>query len=645
MRILRNVPIKRKVLLVALLVSAMGLILTGGALFAFQAYSFQKHFPRELAADGSIIASHSIGPLALKDPAAATEMLGALKAKPHISEAQLRLPDGTLFARSGRDANWNPGTDLGERRVGPYLVYSEALTLDQEPIGTLHLRADYQAELSTLLRIYAAVVSLVLTLSIALTALLSARLQRVISEPILSLALTAKTIAAKKDYTLRARKLEEDEIGQFTDAFNEMLVEIQDRDTALDRSRQKLETVINTIEGVVWEANPQTLRFSFVSAQSERVLGVPSAKLLRENCFWTEYVHEDDRKLVLEELHSAVLHRSPCAQEYRLCVPALPVLWVRSYANIMLEENEPVLIRGVLLDVTREKKASEELALLHAELLDASRYAGMAEVATGVLHNVGNVLNSVNVSVTLACERIKKSEIAMLPKLSELLRQHEDHIADFIAHDPNGRLVPSFIHQLSEQVLREHAETLHELELLAKNIEHIKEIVAMQQNYARVAGVIEALSPAELIEDALQLNEEGLKRLGIEVVKRIDDVPRVAVDRHKVLQILINFLRNATYAIEENKPKKKQLVIRVERDGPAAIQISVTDTGIGITPEHLTKIFSHGFTTKKQGHGFGLHSGANAAKEMGGHLLATSEGLGKGATFTLKLPIVKSPTP
>lgn len=644
MRILHNLPIKRKVLFVALLVSAMGLILTGGALFAFQAYSFQKNFPRELAADGSIIASHSIGPLALKDPAAATEMLGALKAKPHISEAQLRLPDGTLFARSGRDASWDPGPDLGERRVGPYLVYSETLTLDKEPIGTLHLRADYRAELSTLLRVYALVLGLVLTLSIALTALLSARLQRVISEPILSLALTAKTIATKKDYTLRAEKLEEDEIGQFTDAFNEMLVEIQDRDTALDRSRQKLETLINTIEGVVWEADPHHLRFSFVSAQSQRILGISSEKWVGESCYWSEYVHEGDRKAVLEELRRAIEQRTPCAQEYRLSMPGQPVLWVRSYANIIMQEGKPTLVRGVLLDVTREKKASEELALLHAELLDASRYAGMAEVATGVLHNVGNVLNSVNVSVTIACERIKKSEVAMLPRLSELLRQNENNIAEFIAHDETGRLVPSFIHQLSDQVLREHSETLHELELLAKNIEHIKEIVAMQQNYARVAGVIESLCPTELIEDALQLNEDGLKRLGVEVTKNLASVPRVAVDRHKVLQILINLLRNATHAIAESGSAKKQIIIGLEQRGDEAICISVSDTGMGISPENLTKIFSHGFTTKKQGHGFGLHSGANAAKEMGGNLSGTSPGLGKGATFTLELPIVKPTT-
>jgi PAS domain S-box-containing protein len=487
MRILHNVPIKRKVLTVTLLVAAVGLLLTGGALFGFQVYSFQKNFPRELAADGSIIASHSVGPLALKDPAAATEMMGALKAKPHISEAQLRLPDGSLFARNGNDPIWIPVPGRGLRHDGPYLVYSEPLFLDRERIGILHLRADYRAELFALLRVHALVLGVVLAVSIVLTALLSARLQRVISEPILSLAATAKAIATKKDFSVRARKLENDEIGQFTEAFNEMLAEIQNRDTALHRSRKKLETLINTIEGVVWEADPATLRFSFVSAQSERLLGLSATEWTNGDQFLKQYVHPDYREQVVAELRHAVEDRKPCVQEYRLRIPGRDALWVRSYTNIIIDEDEPILLRGVLVDVTREKKAAEEMAM-HAEQLQTSRHAGMAEVATGVLHNVGNVLNSVNVSATIVCERIRKSEVTALPQLSTLLRQNEKDFAHFFTRDAKGRLVPDFVHQLAKRLQEEQAETLRELELLAKNIEHIKEIVAMQQSYARVAG-------------------------------------------------------------------------------------------------------------------------------------------------------------
>jgi len=251
------------------------------------------------------------------------------------------------------------------------------------------------------------------------------------------------------------------------------------------------------------------------------------------------------------------------------------------------------------------------------------------------------VLNSVNVSATIVCERIRKSEVSALSQVSALLRQHQNNIADFFVHDPKGRFVPDFIHCLSTRLRDEHSETLRELESLAKNVEHINSIVARQQGYARVAAFIEPLSAAGLITDALQINAAEFQRHNVEVIRTFEEVPRAAADRHKVLQILINLLSNAKYAIDENGTENKQIVIGVARGGRDTIQITVKDTGVGIPSENLTKIFSHGFTTKKNGHGFGLHSSAIAAKQMGGNLSAHSEGPGTGASFCLELPIAK----
>jgi two-component system NtrC family sensor kinase len=174
---------------------------------------------------------------------------------------------------------------------------------------------------------------------------------------------------------------------------------------------------------------------------------------------------------------------------------------------------------------------------------------------------------------------------------------------------------------------------------VGQHIEHIKEIVAMQQSYAKVSGVCEDLAPAGLVEDALRMNAAAFDRHHIEVTREFaDGTPPVRVDRHKVLQILINLLRNAKYAMEAQSGQAKRLVVRVGMAAPDRVGITVSDNGVGIDPDHLTRIFSHGFTTKKDGHGFGLHSGANAAKEMGGALIAHSDGPGKGAEFTLELP-------
>jgi signal transduction histidine kinase len=161
----------------------------------------------------------------------------------------------------------------------------------------------------------------------------------------------------------------------------------------------------------------------------------------------------------------------------------------------------------------------------------------------------------------------------------------------------------------------------------------------MQQSYARVSGIIESLSIRDLVEDALQMHTAALTRHGVLVVREYQDVPVMSLDKHKVLQILVNLIRNAKYAMDSANRRDKRLTVAIANTPNNAVQISVADNGIGIPAENLTRIFSHGFTTKRDGHGFGLHSGAIAAREMGGSLVARSDGAGHGATFVLELPL------
>ncbi len=275
----------------------------------------------------------------------------------------------------------------------------------------------------------------------------------------------------------------------------------------------------------------------------------------------------------------------------------------------------------------------------HQELVEVSRQAGMAEVATGVLHNVGNVLNSVNVSISLLLDRAKDSHAGRLAKISELLTAHSADLPEFLTQDPRGRKIPGYLAQLVGVVSADEAQVRAELESLARNVEHIKEIVAMQQSYARLAGIVENVPAAELVEDALRLNAGTLARHQVEVRRAYPrNLPMLTIDKHKVLQILINLIRNAKYACDESGRDDKILTVGVT-NGDNRIRFSVVDNGTGIAPENLTRIFSLGFSTRKHGHGFGLHSGALAAKELGGRLTVQSDGLGLGATFTLELPI------
>ena len=190
---------------------------------------------------------------------------------------------------------------------------------------------------------------------------------------------------------------------------------------------------------------------------------------------------------------------------------------------------------------------------------------------------------------------------------------------------------------LAAHLGQEQAEMLAEVESLLKNILHIKEIVAMQQGYARISGVLESMVVNELVEDAIRINTGAMDRHNIKIVREFSASPAILVDRHKILQILVNLIRNAKHACDDSGRSDKQIVVRLEATDQL-VRVSVGDNGVGIAPENLTRIFNHGFTTRTNGHGFGLHSGALAAKEMGGGLAAFSEGPGRGATFTLEIP-------
>jgi PAS domain S-box-containing protein len=303
-----------------------------------------------------------------------------------------------------------------------------------------------------------------------------------------------------------------------------------------------------------------------------------------------------------------------------------------------LRFGESFLFSACLRDITERKQAEAKLDKAHRELLEASRLTGRAEVATGVLHNVGNVLNSVNVSATLIADQVRKSKSGSLGKLAALLHEHAADLGAFLTADPKGKQLPGYVGQLSDHLAGEQQTLLQEVEGLRKNVEHIKEIVAMQQNYAKVSGVAEIVKVSELVEDALRMNDGAMMRHEVQVVRDFQPTPPITVDRHKAFQILINLLRNAKYACDDSGRLDKQITIAVA-NGDGRVQVVVSDNGIGIPAENLTRIFAHGFTTRKGGHGFGLHSGALAAKEMGGSLIAHSDGPGKGAMFTLELPL------
>jgi len=314
------------------------------------------------------------------------------------------------------------------------------------------------------------------------------------------------------------------------------------------------------------------------------------------------------------------------------------VLWVRMTTALVRDgEGKPEYSVEFLRDISARKESAEELERVHKQLMIASRQAGMAEVATNVLHNVGNILNSVNISASLVTERVKTSKASGVSRVAALLQEKGPAVGDFLANDERGKRLPEYLTSLGEQLMSDQKMALEELASLRDNLEHIKDTVAMQQSYAKLCGVTETVAVVDLVEDSLRLNAGAFVRHGVTLCREFGEVPPITVDKHKVLQILVNLVRNAKYACDESGRTDKLITLRVE-PAPAGVRICVIDNGVGIPAENMSRLFTHGFTTRVDGHGFGLHSGALAAQELGGSLRVISDGPGRGATFILELP-------
>lgn len=371
----------------------------------------------------------------------------------------------------------------------------------------------------------------------------------------------------------------------------------------------------------------------------ERITSIPIAQRLDDI---TRLLNADQLQADLQDQR---------AHQYLLLFAALLVILilylavrlVRSYA-VIHRVNTALQSANEHLE-HRVEERTRELKEAQSELMDSARQAGMAEIATNVLHNVGNVLNSVNICSEVLSRTLRSSKAQGLGKAMQLINQHQDDLVRFFTEDDKGKLLPGYLNQLVDAIATEQQGMGEELAQLARSVDHIKEIVATQQSYAGASRLIEPLQVAELIEDALRMNSGALARHQVTVVKDYGPLPPVMGDKHRMLLILINLISNAKYAMSnlDDLPRTLTLSARV-LDGQT-LSISVKDEGEGIPAENLTRIFSHGFTTRKDGHGFGLHSCALAAMEMGGQLNVHSDGPGLGATFTLDIPLISAEAP
>ncbi|MEY2407471.1 MAG: hypothetical protein QOF48_141 [Verrucomicrobiota bacterium] len=662
MRSFRHIPIHRKLTVITMLTSGVALLVACVAFVAYEQVTFRFSMAADLSVLTDLYDDNVASGLIFDELKSIEQTLLSLNAKPHILAAAVYDKAGRPVAKYQRadlrgvfplPAARDTGTQFERNRLDAF----RRITLAGETIGTIFVTSDLK-ELSARSWRYGAIVTIVMILSALVALVLSAKLQRIISEPITNLAAAAARVVTQKDYSVRAVKYGDDELGALIDTFNEMLRQIQQRDLALQSASAELEvrveertgelattvsllnaTLDSTADGIL--ALQLSGRAACYNSKFAMLWGVPPDMLRRkdgEEIVQFAAAETTDPQQFTQRLIE--LRARPGGEAFDV-IQLKDGRTVERYIHPQRIGGECVGMVINFRDITERKQAESMLEVAHKQLLDTSRQAGMAEVATSVLHNVGNVLNSVNVSATLVRDRLRRSKVANLGKAVALIQEHAADLGEFMTTDSKGKQLPAYLSLVAGHLASEQDAFIIEIDQLRKNIEHIKEVVSMQQSYAKVSGITETIKISELLEDTLRMSAESLSRHNVEVVREFEEVPSMTVDRHKTLQILVNLVRNAKHACQDSGRDIKRMIVRVALAGKH-VRISVADNGVGVSPENLTRIFNHGFTTKKDGHGFGLHSGALAAREMGGSLSVWSDGPDKGAVFTLELPLERA---
>jgi len=443
-----------------------------------------------------------------------------------------------------------------------------------------------------------------------------------------------------------------DDLGQLAESFREMqralsgeFARREEAEVALRESQQRLSLALDAANDGIWDIDHPRGTF-YCSDRFAEILGYdPSEKPTRVEEMLEMFEVAPDSRNRPEDFGTT---QGEVTLEGRMRRKDGSQAWVEVKGKTVAHDADgrPVRTVGTVRDVTARKEAELALQRTQQQLVEAAHSAGMAEIATSVLHNVGNVLNTAATSTSVMRKTLDHSRLATLQRLADLLAERARDpaaLARWLAEDPQGRELPRFLGEIAGVLGRESGRLREEAEQVAGNIDHIKEIIAVQQGYAGVSGVRERVAPRALVEDAVQLFGTSFERHHIAFrIEQRGAVPPLLVEKHRALQILINLLKNARDAVRDRGGEERRIDVEIRRSDDGRVAIAVRDNGVGIAPDDLARVFGYGFTTKPDGHGFGLHGSANNAKEMGGALTVSSEGPGRGAVFTLVLPTPES---
>lgn len=309
----------------------------------------------------------------------------------------------------------------------------------------------------------------------------------------------------------------------------------------------------------------------------------------------------------------------------------------RSHADLI--KRYSTLITQALINMSTQEK----ITVLNANLMSVAHQAGMAEVAVSVIHNIGNVLNSVGVSVEIIKESMSNAMYQKIGLITEMLKQHQSDLIEYFQNDEQGTLIPSYLMVLFAEIQRNKIMLDKEVNNLQQHYHIIKDILNAEDEVTSLKSVNAPVLLAELMDSSIQtvMTEESMLTKQITLNKDYRYTSSIMTNKTNLMQVFVNLLKNAQESVIELKEDMHRTInVSIARKkNLEEVEIRVMDNGIGILPENLPKIFTFGFTTKKKGHGFGLHNCAFIAKQLGGTLEVESEGFCKGALFILTLPV------
>jgi len=296
----------------------------------------------------------------------------------------------------------------------------------------------------------------------------------------------------------------------------------------------------------------------------------------------------------------------------------------------MLQINEELEAKVELR--TRELKAS------HAELLQVAHQAGMADIAAGVLHNVGNIFNSMSVATQAMKRDLSQSKLSRLRDTAKLLNENKTNLAEFLTTDEKGQHLPEYIEMLSGILDKEMEKITLNLNTLLDNGLLVREVIHNQLSFARLSTFEEESDIRQLVDKVLILQKPPMDKMHIVIEKNYGDIPHVQIQKNKFVHVITNLLKNAREAMEGTPDSKRKILVRIHRNSDETVVVSVSDSGPGLSMESRQKIFTLGYSTKKDGHGIGLHVSSNYMQEMGGAISVSNDDTCSGTKFTLTLP-------